>query len=127
MNETPSQSVPAIDVPLLLDRCMDDAALAIMVLESFRNQAESDLAELDACVGKNDSEAVSRRAHALKGTSGAVAASTLMDAACRLEEAACSQMVAEFGEHLRAVRAEMHRCLDALPAVTEQLRVGAGK
>ncbi len=121
-----TQPTSPIDIPLLMDRCMDDASLALMVLSSFQSQAADDMAELTACVQRVDSEAVSRRAHALKGTSGAVAATGLMDAACRLEEAACTGASAELPGMLRQVQAEMLRCLECLPGVSDELRAKAG-
>ncbi len=122
MNIVDPQPTPPIDIPLLLDRCMDDAALAIMVLESFSQQAASDLAELSSSLERNDAEGLSRRAHALKGSSGAIAAAALMNAACRLEEAACERRSEAFADMFGGISVEMNRCLESLPEVVRQLR-----
>jgi HPt (histidine-containing phosphotransfer) domain-containing protein len=111
----------AIDVPLLLDRCMDDAAVALLVLGSFQENAAESLAEMARFVQQQDAEAVARRAHAMKGTAGAIAATSLMEAASRLEQAACSAMSNEMTGLMQSLSAEMQRCLGSLPDVRKTL------
>ena len=120
-----------IDVGLLLERCMDDASLALMVLAKFEEQAASDLAGLVRSVatqenGGNGSTAeAARRAHALRGTAGAIGATELMNAASQLEEAAHTGTMSLAQELATTVVAEIRRCLGSVPTVRQELATRA--
>jgi HPt (histidine-containing phosphotransfer) domain-containing protein len=125
-SSSPEPSNSSIDVALFLDRCMDDAALALMVLGSFRDKALADLEEIAKCVSQADADAVSRRTHAMKGSAGAIAAGPLMEAAARLEEAAHSKAMGSFAGLMAELSSEMHRCMVAMPGVQQTLQAKAG-
>jgi HPt (histidine-containing phosphotransfer) domain-containing protein len=121
-----------IDVAVLLDRCMDDAGLALKVLRVFEEQTSETLKGLERCAklgaGGASVEEAARRAHALRGSAGAIGANILFEVATRLEEAAHAGTV-EAAERLALeVVAELRRCVACMPSVKTELapRTGQG-
>ncbi len=114
MSSTNNPQPSPIDVPLLLDRCMDDAALAGRILDQFASDAPGALNDLQACTRRRDIDALAARAHALKGTAGALAATELMNAAAALEHAARAA-TDDLDAHLATLERELATCLAAIP------------
>lgn len=115
----------AIDVTLLLDRCMDDPGLALKVLMVFEDQTSETLKGMERCASLASSgisvDDVARRAHALRGSAGAVGATSLFEIATRLEEAAHAGTVSMTEKLAADVAAELRRCVECLPSVKREL------
>jgi HPt (histidine-containing phosphotransfer) domain-containing protein len=130
MDPNPINSEKPIDVALLLDRCMDDAGLALKVLKVFEDQTGETLKGLQRCasLAANGAtvEEAARRAHALRGSAGAIGATQLFNIASELEEAAHAGTVALAEQLAAAVAAELRRCVECMPSVKQQLQPKIG-
>jgi signal transduction histidine kinase/CheY-like chemotaxis protein/HPt (histidine-containing phosphotransfer) domain-containing protein len=112
-----SEDTLAIDEPDLLKRLCGNQALKARVLRVFAEDCPSRLAEISAAIADGDAERVRRAAHALKGSSGNVAARGLADAAHALELAAATGRFESFDSAWRTVSDEADRLFSSLPPV----------
>ena len=101
----------------LLDRCMGDTATVALILDEFEIQVVADLAELTRLVGSGDCAGTARVAHALKGASGILSASSLADIAFKLEQKGRAGAIAGEEPLLTQLNDEVRRCIDYLPTV----------
>jgi Amt family ammonium transporter len=104
-----------VEPATLLDRCMGDGAVAILLLTKLESQILHDLEAIGAALPKQDCESVARVAHALKGAAGAVAAEPIREIAARIEIAARSGAFADAERDLETLRDEVRRCIEYLP------------
>ncbi|HVU64066.1 MAG TPA: Hpt domain-containing protein [Phycisphaerales bacterium] len=120
-----------IDVGVLLERCMDDAGLALRVLMVFQDQTSETLKGLERCASLSTTgtsvDEVARRAHALRGSAGAIGATGLFDVASKLEEAAHAGTISLTERLAGEVAAELKRCMDCVPSVKRELEPRASK
>jgi two-component system, sensor histidine kinase len=110
-----ADSAAAIDEPDLLRRLCGNQALKARVLRVFAEDCPSRLAEIGAAIADGDAERVRRAAHALKGSSGNVAARGLADAAHALELAAATGRFESLDSAWRHVSDEAGRLFSSLP------------
>ncbi len=92
--EPETSAACSFEPTVALDRCAGDAEFLAMTLDSFMEQSVEYLASLQTALSEEDLETVERTAHSIKGVAGLVAASSVMDAAARLEDAARDEGVA---------------------------------
>lgn len=113
------------DAPLLVDelqnRCMNNAAVAALVLDKFEQQVKRDIRALEHSLETQNLDELVRITHALKGAAGAVAATSLRDLADAMEARARHGDVRSLAEDLAALRRECDRCIEALPALRSAL------
>lgn len=121
--EIPGGSAPPFAMPELLDRCMGNAAIAVLILDKFEKQLHSDIVQIQQQVSAGDSAELARTAHALKGAAGAVAAAALHDLAAELETSARQNRLDAIAPGLAFLRAEVDRCLSHIPIAREALAV----
>jgi two-component system, sensor histidine kinase len=110
-----SEDTIAFDEPDLLKRLCGNQALKARVLRVFAEDCPSRLAEISAAIADGDAERVRRAAHALKGSSGNVAARGLADAAHALELAAATGRFESLDLAWRHVSDEADRLFSTLP------------
>jgi CheY-like chemotaxis protein len=113
----PSGETSPIDEPDLLKRLCGNQALKARVLRVFAEDCPSRLAEIGAAIADGDAERVRRAAHALRGSSGNVAAKGLADAAHALELAAATGRYESLDSAWRHVSDEAGRLFSSLPPV----------
>jgi signal transduction histidine kinase/CheY-like chemotaxis protein/HPt (histidine-containing phosphotransfer) domain-containing protein len=118
----PSTETPPFDLDALLDRCMGNAETVGLILNAFEKQAAGDLESIKQSVANGDCEATRSTAHALKGASSMLTATTLAGVAYRLEQLGRSGSLAGAELLLEELSTEVHRVIESLPSA----RVEAG-
>ena len=124
MDSTPPAALdatPPIDRASLVNRCMNDAGFACMILGKFRAQLGPMAERISAAVAAGDAAAAGKAAHALKGASANLSAGSLQAAAQVIEAAGSGGDPAAATAGLPAVRAEVARCLAYLPVLIAEL------
>lgn len=112
----PGSIRPPLSLDELRHRCMNNAAVATLILDKFEQQMRSDFQALQESVDRQDLIEVARITHALKGAAGAVAATSLRDRAKEFEDHARQGRLECLAGDLAMLRDECDRCLKALPA-----------
>lgn len=114
----PKCHIPA-EPPLLpgelLDRCMGNVGIAKLLLEKFEKQVVNDLLEIERLLAAKDVAQLAKTVHALKGASGAVAATHLHELARKVEEFAREGSIDKVILEHEALRSEIQRCVGYLP------------
>ena len=96
-------STPAIDFDALLAMFGGDRQIAVKLLATFAEELSADILAAEQALNQQDTEALRRIAHRIKGTSANLQA-TLLSAAARELEQACS-------ETTEGVRVVKHRVM----------------
>ena len=112
----PPSATPAIDRNALRELTGGDVEFERELAETFVNSGDQCLAEIIAALEVSDFDTVRKRAHSLKGASANIHAQVLSQAASSLESAvrensipAIGGLVADLGEKLAAVNAELRQ------------------
>jgi two-component system, sensor histidine kinase and response regulator len=112
----PPSATPAIDRNALRELTGGDVEFERELAETFVNSGDQCLAEIIAALEVSDFDTVRKRAHSLKGASANIHALDLSQAASSLETAvrensipAIGALVADLGEKLAAVNAELRQ------------------
>ena len=92
-----------VDFDALLAMLGGDRQVTVTLLTTFTDELSVDIAECEQALTQQDTEALRRIAHRIKGTSANLQATMLSAAARELERA--------FGEASEAVRAIKHRVM----------------
>ena len=109
---------PPIDLGKLLGQCMGNARVVASVLDKLAQQLASELQAFEAPGAADDRDKLARAATTLKGAAGAVAATSLHDAAVALETAARSNEAALTSE-LARFKHEIERCAAYIPGASK--------
>jgi HPt (histidine-containing phosphotransfer) domain-containing protein len=120
-NHDDQLEAPPLAVKELSARCMDNTALACLLLEKFETQARADLFEIAELAITRDLAGVAQRAHALKGAAGAVAAAGVRDAAANLEGSARANQLEVLSREVATLQAQIEKCLGFLPKARTEL------
>lgn len=107
-----------IDMPDLLRRVDGNASFAMELLELYRSESLTRLAEALNAIEVNDAPALKAAAHTLKGTAGQVSAKRVAQRARQLE-LACADADADLGRLLQELQAdveESHVAIDEIHA-----------
>jgi two-component system, sensor histidine kinase and response regulator len=96
-----------LDMAVLTEAVGDDEAFALSLLGDMVESGQALVEQAAAASEAGDLEGLSRAAHSLKGSAGAVGAEGLREAAASLEQLARAADVAAAGEALPAVRREL--------------------
>jgi PAS domain S-box-containing protein len=112
---------PALQVDSLLERCLGDVELAARVLRMFSDNLPQLRTKIDVAHAAGDRDALSRAAHALKGTAGDISAFPLWEVAAQLEQRARSGDTDCLVEAHNQVVAELKRLQHALPNTSNEL------
>lgn len=112
----------AIDMDILLRRCMQRTDLACRVLETFGQTAWKILERLHESYEQDDLSDVAAHAHSLKGAAATVAAFRLRKICEDVEHAAREHRRANVQLLLEPLGSQLHACLIA----TERLRKKLG-
>ena len=94
----------------LVERCMGNFEVALLVLEKFETQLRDDLEQLERDVNECNAAAVTRVAHGLKGAAGIVGADELARLVSRIESHAKHDQFDALAIEIAALRDEVHRC-----------------
>jgi signal transduction histidine kinase/CheY-like chemotaxis protein/HPt (histidine-containing phosphotransfer) domain-containing protein len=113
---SPSTQVQPLQIEALLDRCMGSAETVIMILNEFEKQVAGDLQAIKQSVADGDCVATTHTAHAIKGASSILTATTLAGAAYRLEQLGRSGSLTGVEPLLAELSAEAERVISCLPA-----------
>jgi HPt (histidine-containing phosphotransfer) domain-containing protein len=108
---------PAILIPTLLERCMNNARTVDVVINKFEKQANDAIAQIKQHITTSDLTAIARVAHSLKGAAGILAANQLATLAGQMEQLGRNGEVAQLGSQFASLQAEITRCIDQLPQV----------
>ena len=104
-----------IDAAALLSRCMDQASVALLVLDKFGRQLAADVERTRSSLRDGDAADLSRVSHSVKGAAGMVSARALCSIASDLEQAARACDLERAAALVRSLAAEADRCLAAIP------------
>jgi HPt (histidine-containing phosphotransfer) domain-containing protein len=107
----------ALDFPELLERCLGNLEFAERVLAKFQSRFDDDLTELEKALDVQDTEAVARVAHRLKGASATAAANGICHQAAEIETLARNKSVEEIPNHLHMLRKECSRFSDSVSSL----------
>jgi signal transduction histidine kinase/DNA-binding response OmpR family regulator len=112
-----------LDLDQLMGRVEGDHELLRDLVAAFRQTAPGYLAAIDRALGQGDVDVVSRTAHTLKGSVGALAAPAAFAAAARMEAAGRDGDV----EGARGMRATLGLEIERLQAALDALAEGGSK
>jgi HPt (histidine-containing phosphotransfer) domain-containing protein len=87
----------------------DDVAFVGEIVDTYRADAATQLAGMDASLAAGDLETLGRHAHTLKGNSRTVGATTLAEMAAVLEAQAGAGNDVDAATRIKAARAEFER------------------
>ena len=109
-------STPAIDFDALLAMFGGDRQITVKLLATFAEELSADILAAEQALNQQDTEALRRIAHRIKGTSANLQA-TLLSAAARELEQACSETT----EEVRVIKHQVmldqvHSVRDAIEA-----------
>lgn len=116
---------PPLAIADFLERCMGNAAVAALVLDKLETQLRADIREIEERCGAQDAGQIARIAHALKGSAGAAAATTLHALAASVEGMARQDQLDAIAQEISGLRIEVERCLGYLPTARRVLESGA--
>lgn len=107
------------DLKGLMQRVEDDLELADEMIEMFLTSSPTLLDELEAAVGKRDSDAIERTTHALKGALQNMCAARATEAAAILENACEEEDLEQTLKSFARFREELKRFQSALEVVSK--------
>ena len=105
---TPDIVVPEVDVAALREVTGGDTDFERELIETFISSGDKCLAEILAAFQLSDYETIGKRAHALKGASANIHASSLSATASSLELAARANSVGEIDELVQELTDKLH-------------------
>jgi HPt (histidine-containing phosphotransfer) domain-containing protein len=109
------------DLDDLLKRCMGNVGLLKTLLDKFCQRAPGDLERIAASIAAGNVQEAAKCAHAFKGAAGNLSAERLYALAAEVEAQARGREVGLAEQTLERLRAELERCLDAVPTVGARL------
>ncbi len=112
------------DFQELLERCLGNLQFAERVLAKFQSRFDDDLLELDQALEANDSEAIARIAHRLKGASATAAANGIRHQAAEIEDLARNRNIAGIPSCLSQLRTECAKFADSVSALSKTASAG---
>jgi PAS domain S-box-containing protein len=109
-------SRPAVwDLAGLMERVMEDVALARTILGGFHDDIAQRIDQLRECLETGDAAGADRQAHSINGAAGLIGGEALRAAAFEIERAARRGDLAAAAAHIP----ELNRCFDELQAAIE--------
>ena len=123
-SDSPGSEPPnPIQVDSLLERCLGDVNLCRRVLRMFADGLPQHQRKIENAAAAADMEALTRAAHALKGSAGDVSAFPLWEAAAELEQLSRNAQHGAIPASCRRLNAELRRVLQAVPSRLDELAV----
>ncbi len=119
--QSTGQSLDAIHVQSLLDRCFGDSDFCTLMLRKFSHRAGDQMAALDRAAHSGNALELARQAHTLKGLAGNLSAAPLQISADRLEQVARRSDLHQAGSLVDDVRDQMDRCMQEIPLVLARI------
>ncbi len=119
-----TETARILDADEILERVDGDVALLLELISMFLEDCPRMMADIEAAVGQGDAEAVSRTAHALKGSIGNFASGTPFEAARSLETLGREGDLTNLEETWFALRESVARFQPALLALAAETRSG---
>jgi HPt (histidine-containing phosphotransfer) domain-containing protein len=107
--------LPVFVWPALVER-MGDEEMAHLAIEAYLEDAPASVAALHAAVSGGSAEAITRRAHAVKGAASMLSGERVRAVAAVMEATAAAGDVARAAAHLPQLEAEFERLRAALLA-----------
>lgn len=114
LNDTPTPSTDAIDVPSLRDRIAGQTSLLRELLTVFDQQYPEQIARLRGAAERSDAEELRRAAHRLIGTLACFSATRAVDAARAVERHAAEGDVANASVGVETIEREVAVAASAL-------------
>lgn len=115
-SEPPPSAAPAFDRALALERCADDEALLLHLIETLPAEAREQTTALADALAAADARQVRHHAHRLKGSLQYIAAEPAEAAATAIERSAVAGDLAAAADTFVLLRAELERLYQALAA-----------
>ena len=101
-----------LNIDELLARCLGNISFATRMLAKFQDRFEQDLLELDKAILAQDTEAVARIAHRIKGASANVAAAQLHESSAEIEQSGRARRLSDISTGVDRLRQEWSRFVD---------------
>jgi CheY-like chemotaxis protein/HPt (histidine-containing phosphotransfer) domain-containing protein len=118
----PAISGPPIDAESLLRRCRGKGSLAQRLLAQFDQQLAGQVETLRESLRRSDRDALTRLAHAIKGSAANMSARGLSDAASELERLGAAADFDAAAACLDRLADHARRCGDFIPTAVERVR-----
>jgi HPt (histidine-containing phosphotransfer) domain-containing protein len=107
--QTDAVDTVPLDLAQLLHRCMGNLALAERLLASFEKRLTNDVSAISKSMAEQNSAALVRTAHQLKGASANMSAPGLQRAAAAIEDLGRQNRLGELAAELEQLRHECQR------------------
>ena len=107
--EAAEPDLPVFDRPGMLERLMNDEALAAIILDRFRESAPRQVAAVRTALAAGDADGIRRAAHSLKGAAANVGGERVRRAAFELEQAGQAGDLQAAGTILAGLEQEFSR------------------
>jgi len=108
-------------IETLLEQCGGSREIGKVILDEFIIQAADDIKEIDTSIADGNWVQVGKVGHRLKGTAGVFGAAKLRNLCTALETAGKGGNSEEIAKTYTEVKAEIERCVAAIPEAKEQL------
>ncbi|MCE5277567.1 MAG: response regulator [Planctomycetaceae bacterium] len=109
-------SVP-FDLADLQRRCLNNVQFMDKMLGKFAETIPGELHKLEAAAAAGNAPETRRLAHSIKGAAANLSAGQLRQAAYAVEQAGQAGDITAAAQRLPRVRAELERCLEAIPGI----------
>ena len=113
--EVQDRVAPVLDIDDLMARCLGNIEFAQRIIVKFQESGGESLTGLEEALAAEDTEAIARLAHRIKGSSANVSALGLRARAAELEQAARQCSLAEVSGHLENLKQEWFRFKSTVP------------
>ena len=110
------------DIRELMDRCLDDADFAVEMLEIFARQMPEQMLKLNSAMEAGLTLDAAKAAHAMKGTSGNLAARRLHVAMSEIEKTLRLEDLSKAQQMLAVVQREVNNALADVPTTIASLK-----
>jgi len=108
-------------IDTLLEQCGGNRDIGKVILDEFLIQVADDIREIETCIARDDLVQVGKAAHRLKGTAGVLGATKLYTLCQTIETAGREGNAEEFAKTYSEFKAEIDRCVAAVPEAREGL------
>lgn len=104
-----------------MTRLFGNFDFALSMLDELETSSDKDLMAIRDAADQQDSHATAEAAHALRGAAGILCATTVQQAAAKIEATARTGDMAEIASQVDNLAQEIRHCLDSLPTIRQRI------
>lgn len=113
---------PPIDAETLMARCFGNVYFAQWLLDELESSSGQRLAEMRQWATQRDGRAMAEAAHALKGAAGTLCATSVQQAAAKIEATSHTGDLSAIDSLVNDLARELDQCLEYLPTLRQRMR-----